>query len=280
MGNTCLQPNIKQNKISQIQLLACGSCENDLGIVFRGRKKEKRTFPAMVGVIHHRKYGVILYDTGYSERIKKCGIKSFLYQLVNKATVCREEIISNQLLKQGIKDEDVKYIILSHAHPDHIGALRHFHHYSLLSTKDVFCSMKNGKLRDLVFGGMLPVHPVKKYVVREKKHRDSFLYHYFDHVYDICRDGSILGVPLDGHAKGQLGLYFPEYNLLLAADACWGKDLMECVPRMNPIPRLIQNDFKAYENTVRTLQHLQADHPEVEIVFSHQTGGFPQYADV
>jgi len=275
MENICLKQN---NKIIDIQLLACGSCENDLGIVFKNHNKEKRNFPAMVGLIKHSKYGYFLYDTGYSDWLKKCGWKYALYQLLNKATIRDEDIIISKLEAQGIKAEDIKYIILSHAHPDHIGALCCFHDYGLLSTREVFQSMKGRRIRDLIFENLLPRERIRKNVVKETKDTSHFLYEYFEHVYDICHDGSIIGVSLPGHAKGQLGLFFPEYQLLLAADACWGSDLMECVSSMNFIPRLIQNDYKDYQKTVDSLIRLQKDHPEIEIVFSHQVGGFPTYS--
>lgn len=263
-------------KIISLKLYACGSCENDLGIVFKGHKKEKRHFPAMVALIEHEKYGYMLYDTGYSEKIFENGIISFLYNLLNKATVEESQIITSQLKRDGINPEKIRYIILSHAHPDHIGALPRFTNYKLVSTKSVFRTMSKSKLLDLVFKNMKPDKNIRKYAVKRTYH-DTFLHDYFEKVYDICGDGSIFGVALDGHAKGQLGIYIPEYQVLLAADACWGTDLLDEVPKMNPIPRLIQNNFKEYKETVKVLQELKEDYPEIEIVFTHQVGGYPEF---
>lgn len=262
-------------KIKKIKLYTCGSCENDLGIVFKGHKKQKRRFPAMVGLIYHEKLGPILYDTGYSDLIYKNGIMSLLYNLLNKASIPKAQVITNLIKREGLDEKDIHYIILSHAHPDHMGALPLFTNYKLISTKEVLHTMKRHKLLDLVFHNMKPKKSVKRYALRPMK--THFLMNYFSKIYDICKDGSMIGVSLDGHAKGQLGIYFPEHNLFLAADACWGNDLMGLVPKMRFVPKLIQNDFDAYKTTVQALQNLKKDHPEIEIVFSHQVGGFKDY---
>lgn len=260
---------MKKNKITEIQLFGCGSCENDLGRVFYGQEKGKRRFPAMVGLIHHEKYGWMLYDTGYSKRVFENGILSLLYQLLNKATVKQEDYITYKLFKKGIAKKEIKHIILSHAHPDHIGALPLFPEATIVSTKQVFRTMDHPKLFDLVFKNMKPSRKQKRFIPKEYA-GSSFLLKYFGKVYDVIGDGSILGVPLDGHAKGQLGLYFPEHKLLLAADASWGTDLLEKVGDMKFFPRKIQNDYRAYQKTAKALVRLKKAHPEIKIVFSHQ----------
>lgn len=263
-----------EKKVRKIKLYVCGSCVNDLGIVFQGHQKEKRKFPAMVAYIEHEKLGKILYDTGYSDAIYKNGIMSFLYNLLNKATIPKAQVITNRLVKDGVNPNDIHFVILSHAHPDHMGALPLLRNYKLIATKEVLRTMKNPKLLDLVFRNMQPGKGVKKYALREYE-GDYFLKDYFSKVYDICGDGSMMGVALDGHAKGQLGIYFPEYQLLLASDACWGKDLIQLVPKMKRVPRLIQNNYREYQDTAKALSLFRQQHPEIDIVFSHQVGGFP-----
>jgi len=255
------------SRIKKIKLIPCGSCENDLGIVFRGHPKEKRYFPAMVGIIIHEDFGPILYDTGYSKLIFKNGLISKLYNGLNKATVNDSDVISEK-----INVEEVKTIILSHAHPDHIGALPLFRNIKLISTKEVFDTMENPRLFDLVFKNMRPDDSVTK--VTPNIIEDDLLSGYFSEVYDVLGDRSVIGVRLDGHAKGQLGLFFPDFDLLLAADSCWGTDLLDLVDSMKPIPRKVQNDFVSYSKTVNTLKRLKSEHPEIEIVFSHQTDLF------
>lgn len=261
------------SKIKDIKLFSCGSCVNNLGIVFKGHPKEERHFPAMVGLIIHEDLGPVLYDTGYSEAIFKNGIISKLYNLLNEATIDPSDVITEQLKGIGINPSDVKNIILSHAHPDHIGAFPLFSDFNLITTQEVLDTMASPRLFDLVFKNMQPGDYVKKIAVKPMCDKvPEFLTGF--KTYDVLGDGSIIGVSLDGHAKGQLGLFFPERNLLLASDSCWGTDLMDFVPNMRFIPRLIQNNFDEYKDTVSKLSELKKSHPEINIVFSHQIGGF------
>ena len=90
-------------------------------------------------------------------------------------------------------------------------------------------------------------------------------------------DGSVLGVELNGHAAGQLGIYLPEYELLFAADACWGADLLCKVKDMRKVAQWIQNDYKEYINTAERLERLIQEHPEIKVIFSHDIMEEMQY---
>lgn len=263
-------------KITDIKLVECGSCDNDLGMLFKGHPKEKRRFPAMVGIIYHAGLGTILYDTGYSDFVFTNGIISKIYNSLNRATVPEESIITSILRKLEIAPDSINKIILSHAHPDHMGGLNLFRNYELITTKEVMDTIAHSKLFDLVFKNMKPGDSIKKVAVKSTKH--ELINRYFNKTYDVIGDGSIIGVALDGHSKGQLGLFFPEHNLFLAADACWGSDLldMDLIPKMTLMPRLIQNNFEEYKATVASLIRFRDEHPEIKIVFSHQKGGFSE----
>ena len=255
-------------KINRIKLYACGSCRNDLGIVFRGHPKDIRIFPALVAFIEHNTFGNVLFDTGYSELVYKNSITSKIYNLLNKTFITPEEAIDSRLMQDGISPDSIKHIILSHSHPDHIGALKRFSGYELIATKEVFAKMDEGKLLSLTFRNMVPHGEITRRTA-EPAVDNGIFEGFFEEVYDIFRDGTIIGVRLDGHADGQMGIYIPEHQLFLAADSCWGEDLLPEVPRMRPLPRLIQNDFTKYSATAAAMLRFIKEHPEIKVIFSH-----------
>lgn len=264
--------------IDVVKLYHCGSCTNDLHLLFRGHPVEKREFPAMAALIRHSRLGNILFDTGYSEAIYQGGPFHKLYRLLNPVHVRPEQVIDKRLKADGINPESIGTIILSHAHPDHIGGLKKFSGYRLVASAGTMKTLDKPGIRDLVFTEMLP--GVSDGVSRreaENRLTEYFLCRYFEEVYDLFGDGSLIGVALHGHCTGQMGLWIPDLKLFLAADACWGGDLIRDTLRMRMIPRLIQKDFAEYKDSLRRLCRLKREHPEIRIVFSHQRGSEETY---
>ena len=255
-------------KVRSVKLYACGCCENELRHVFSGYPSEKRRFPALSVLITHERLGNILYDTGYSELIYENGLVSKIYNSLNRTYISKDETIISKLEADGISPDSVKKIIISHAHPDHIGALRLFGGYELISTPKVINTLYTGNCFDLVFRNMVPEKQPKLRAL--KKYNGKTIFDgYFKKTYDIFADGSVIGIELDGHADGQLGLFLPEYDLLFAADACWGEDLMPHAEKMRFIPKLIQHSYRQYLDSIKRLRAFSSEHPEIKIIFSH-----------
>lgn len=258
-------------KVEEVKLYRCGSCVNDLSIVFRGLPREKREFPARAALIRHRELGNILYDTGYSEEILRGGLFLRLYRLLNPVRLGREETLAARLKEDGISPESVRRVILSHAHPDHVGGLSQLSGVELVATGEVLEVLHRHRIRDLMPRNLVP----PKGCIRAERQpenalEDHFLCRYFERVYDLFGDGSLIGVVLDGHCRGQLGLWIPDVSLFLAADACWGGDLAGAVPRMRLLPRLLQKDFDAYRDSLGRICRMKREHPEIRVVFTHQ----------
>lgn len=265
--------------VKSVRLYHCGFCTNNLKILFKHRSWEKRRFPATAVLIEHRTYGNILYDTGYSERNMRGGIFLRIYRFLNPVSMTRGQTVREKLEKDGIEPESIRAIILSHAHPDHVGGLSQFSGYELIATDEVVDVLRRGRMSDLVFRELLPERgTIGKWIRLQTCSRDHFLCDYFDRVYDIFEDGSVVGVVLEGHSLGQLGIWIPDHRVFLAADACWGDDLVSAVPSMRLVAKMIQRDFPAYQETVAKLCRMKRDHPEIQVVFTHQKGRERCYA--
>jgi len=256
--------------ITGVKLYECGCCKNNLGHVFKHQGREVRMFPALVVLIQHSKYGNILYDSGYSDLIYKNHVVSFLYNAINRTYLKDSETIVSRLSADSIEPGSVKKIILSHAHPDHIGGLRFFQDYQLISTEKVIRTMKKGGAFQLVFRNMVPKGKVQYQFVKPYE-GDSVLNGYFEKIYDVLGDGSVLGVELNGHADGQLGIYLPENKILFAADACWGADLLGKVKDMRFVAKLIQNNYEEYVSTAAKLERFGTEQTEIKIIYTHDT---------
>ena len=240
--------------ITNLKVYTCGHCMNDFHKAVKNVPRQKQKIPAKAVLFQHDG-DYYLFDTGYSTRVLENGWRSKLYHMLNPVMITKEESLAVQLVENGIDLAQIKGIILSHLHPDHIGGLRDFPDCKLFLSRDTYLTFQKPKLLDLIFTNLLPEDFEKRIEVLEIKN-DC----------DLFGDGSVVLKDISGHAKGQMGMFLPEYNTFYAADASWSLDLLG---KPMKIPgRLFQEDYKAYQNTANVIKGMQE--AGVRIVFSHE----------
>ncbi|MGX7420257.1 MBL fold metallo-hydrolase [Carnobacterium gallinarum] len=254
-----------QKIIEKIEYFACGYCVNYKATLFKNTQKEKMIFPAGVFLFKHPKEGYILYDTGYSTQLYQKKLIYRLYCRINPTYITEEETIDQQLKKVGIEVDEIKIVILSHLHPDHIGAVKRFPNARILLSNDAYQSFVKPKLTDIIFSDFLPENFGDRVeIIQPNQLNEGFLY---KETMDLFGDGSLLLASFDGHAKGQLCLYFPEYRLFIGADICWGIDLIPLTERIKWLPVRLQNNKKAYFESIALLKRIMAD--GIQVAVSH-----------
>ncbi len=256
-------PN-SETAISSVRYFDCGYCINQLAHAFRGHPKEKRRFPAGVFLLKHPQEGYLLFDTGYSRSIFNTGVKGWLYRKLNPTFVTPNDEIITQLRMVGVEPEEITHVILSHLHPDHIGGVKFFPHSKFVLSQAAYQGFEAPRVKDLLFSDLLPDWFESKIQLVSDFQLDSAT---GLRSHDLFGDGSLILVDLEGHAKGQIGALVPN-QLLLAADACWGRDLENYVGKMSAPAKLIQFDYSAYTRVIAQLQKLREK--GLTIYYSHE----------
>lgn len=250
-----------ESKIKDIKFYNCGYCINDLKLMYKEIKKHKKViFQARVLLIDHKTYGKILVDTGYSHRIYENGLTSILYHLINPTYYRKKDHILYQLRKDGIKHGDLSMIILTHLHPDHIGGLLDMKNTQLIMSDKCREKITGARYKELVFPNQIGENIENQIIsvsVNDKTPLKDFKGR------DLFGDGSVWLIDLEGHAYGQTGVYIPEKKLFYVADAVWGRNYLKY--RLRLIPRLIQNDYRAYVKTIKKMSALKG----VTIISTH-----------
>nr|WP_293994002.1 MBL fold metallo-hydrolase [uncultured Fusobacterium sp.] len=265
MLNTAENEIIRNKMIESIDYFACGYCTNKIENIFSDTKKKKVIFEAGVFLIKHRKYGYILYDTGYSTKLLENKLKYFLYRMLNPINISEDKMINRQLEKKNISTQEIKYIILSHLHPDHIGGLEFFPNAKIIISQKCFEEFEKNSFRSLIFKEILPKN-FKDNLLIKKIEAENKEFNYLKS-YDLFSDNSIFLTELNGHSSGQCCAYIKEKNLFIAADSTWRVDFLDMIDKMKFLPKLIQNNFSDYKKSIEILKTMRAD--GIKIVASH-----------
>lgn len=256
-----------QKIIKEIKYYNCGYCTNNLKLLFKKHKREIEVFPAGVFLVKHPKEGYVLFDTGYSTDIYNIGWKGKLYNLFNPTYVKKEDQINIQLEKDGIKCSKIKYLVLTHLHPDHIGCVKYFKNAKILVSEEVFNTYKKNKIRYLIFDKLLPEWFEKKLTIIADKQLEENKNKYFSY-YDLFDDKSMLLTKVNGHAKGQICSLIQD-KVFLGADSSWGNSFVGKANDFKFFPRLIQSDMNDYIINDKLLKRMKKD--GIKLCFSHDT---------
>jgi glyoxylase-like metal-dependent hydrolase (beta-lactamase superfamily II) len=184
----------------------------------------------------------------------------------------------NQLKQQGISAFTVKTIIVSHFHVDHIGGLADFPDAHYIFLAEAYRAVQGTRGFAALRAGYLPGHLPANFETRVEMIDTPQLvplpsdFTPFERGYDILGDGSIWGVPLPGHAHGQMGLFLQTSNLgqvFLAADACWHSRSYQELILPHRLVNLIHPAPAAYRMTVQQLHRLYQRNTGIHIIPSH-----------
>ena len=250
-------------------------------MLLAGAKFEPLLAAALFAVIDHPQKGIILFDTGHHTNFYQA-TRKFPYRLHSILTPCdlkEENNAAKQLSKIGINPNDVKAIIISHGHADHIPGIVDFPHAEIIINKDEYDFMcwdhtKRNSLKLFKYAYLKSLYndcnneiTTIDFSLRGKKHR------LFETAVDLWDDGSMYLVPLPGHTNGQMGLYMENVNsrsLLFVGDGAYLQDNI----RYNiPTWKLFQKTFytspKDFVKTLNMLYELQKSNPDLLIIPCH-----------
>lgn len=263
------------NKV-KLFLNYAGYCFANEKHAIQGGENKPVKFNALYGLILHPEKGWILFDTGYAERFYDV-TKNFpnkIYAKITKVFVKTEDEIQWQLNSFGIKVSDIKHVIISHFHADHIGGLKDFNNAQFYCSRPAYKQMKNMPSFLGVTKGILKDLIPADFDSRLRFIEDIALPNHdeiFGVKYDLWGDTSMYIYDLPGHAAGQIGMQVQttKNNYFLVSDACWYKKSFEEMCPAHPITSIVFDSWKAYMSSLKKLHLLHIQSPQIIIVPTH-----------
>jgi N-acyl homoserine lactone hydrolase len=180
-------PASAQNKsgVDKLYILNCGEgVAGDISRWSPGINVGKSMPMAENCYLMHHAQGWLLWDTGVTDAIASLpnGQAPSDPRAIHWY---RPKTLASELNAVGVKPSDIKFLAISHTHPDHIGNVEMFPETTLLVQKAEY-EWPN----PLGVGRFKPEHPVKK----------------LDGDYDVFGDGSVTIISTPGHTPGHQSL--------------------------------------------------------------------------
>jgi len=217
------------------------------------------TIPVSMWIIDHPK-GLVVVDTGNNNAVADGNCKShwvagmcdFL-----KPSQKRDDTIDRQLQKLGYSVDQVKAVITSHAHLDHIGNIKMFPKaVHVIQKKQLFQAWWPEKFRR--GGGAFVMADF------DGPARD-FNYLELSGDYDLFGDGSVIVLSTPGHTLGHQSVKVQLASgktIVMAQDAIWMKENMEGYPAG------LNYSVKDYNDSITRLKMVR-DLENAELYYGH-----------
>jgi len=182
--------------------------------------------PIYTWVIDHPE-GIIVVDTGETSRSSDPNYYPHwhpYYRWAVRMNVRPEDEIGPQLRGMGITQEDIKTLVLTHFHTDHVGGLHHFPDTQILVSglDHRLASGFRGRLR-----GYLP-NRWPEWFSPEPIAFEPESFGPFEQSYKITQAGDVLIVPTPGHTPGHVSVLVNTEDAIffLAGDTSYSQNLL------------------------------------------------------
>ena len=189
-----------------LKILRAGWCQHLECMADRGGRLAPVQFPALCGLIQHPDHGWILYDTGYAEHFFQAtrALPERLYRSAVPVQLPVVEQLGAQLHELGIGPGDIRHVIISHFHADHIAGLRDFANARFIALEADYRHIDSlrGQRWRATLGGHLPGLLPDDFSARLRLAEASpscalpSWMAPFEQGLDLFGDGSLIGVPL------------------------------------------------------------------------------------
>jgi glyoxylase-like metal-dependent hydrolase (beta-lactamase superfamily II) len=229
--------------------------------------------PISVFVLEHRD-GLVLFDTGLDPAISSdpnyisSAVGRFFLRKVFRLRIGPEDSLSRNLERLAFSPSDVRKVVFSHLHFDHIGGIREVSPQAelLVSQKEWLQLAKRHPERDWILREHIEL-PNTRWRQVEFVRTDEEVLAAFGVSHDVMGDGSMVLLPTPGHTPGSMSLLVRSAGhppLLFVGDLTYDPELL----MRDQVPGVYSDraELKASFAKVRALKEVL---PDLLVLGSH-----------
>ncbi len=260
-----------------IEFFASGFCIAHANIVNPRLGKGKTNFYAVWALLQIPEIGYVLFDTGYNEQFEQAThlFPDRLYRWMTPVSVKEKNTAKSILESKGILEHQIKYIIVSHFHADHISGLKDFTSAKFICSTDAFVEVQKLSGVKAVRKGIL-----QHLIPQNFKSRALMIEEFADKIvenryglkeYHLFGSTQFKLVSLPGHARGMLGFMYQDNHksLFYATDASWSYETFENKILPRSIVKLFFDSWTDFITTLKKLRAFEMGNPEYKVLFTH-----------
>lgn len=240
-------------------------------VVVQGGGSEMMELPVYVYVFEHPTEGVVLVDAGFPRRTS---IDPAQYPGKQMAKLLGVEMqpggaAVDRLPEVGLAAGDVKHIVLTHMHPDHVGGVEDF--------PEAVVHVGPGEWDSAFQGGALGKPDTSPFQdragVQHISFTDSAPYGPFEGHHDVFGDGSLVVMPAPGHTPGHMAvmLNLKGGSYLFTGDCAWIDRHWQGPEAKSGLVRgLLEDDWRLNWTNQWRLHAFATTHPDVMVLGGHE----------
>jgi glyoxylase-like metal-dependent hydrolase (beta-lactamase superfamily II) len=264
-------------------LLDTGYCLAFEPLVMQGGRWRMIACHSVVALLGHPRHGWTLWDAGYSPRLLEV-TRSWPYRLYRWATplyLRPEQSVAEQLPRFGLTPRDIRRVIVSHFHADHIAGLADFPLADILALREAVEAVRGlsgwQALRRAFIPQLLPADFDHRCQLFEAPAGGATKP--LEKIMDVFGDGLAQLVALPGHARGQVGLLARTDRgpFFFLADACWLSASARWGRQANRVTNLIVDSAQQVGQTLQAIRSFTREEPDWQLLPTHCPEAFERY---
>jgi N-acyl homoserine lactone hydrolase len=196
----------------------------DKALLMVGQASEEITTPCPAFLIDHPR-GLVLFDAGLAPDAAGDPAAYYGHGLVDFTGMKFEEHqrIDRQLESLGVALADIKFVVLSHAHFDHMGGVHLFPQAKIIIGA-----------REMAYARWPKPTHAGLYIQKELEALDPKQLYEVSTDFDMFGDGSVVVLQTPGHTPGEMSLLvrLPSQSIILTGDAVHIREQLEFTESM------------------------------------------------
>lgn len=250
--------------------LPTGVTHRSAGFAYRGGSfREKRNFSMTAVLVKHPK-GDLLIETGFGRNID-AQFKRMPFWFRAISSYQKFKPAAEQLRASGYDFKNLRGVILTHTHWDHVSGLTDFQNVPVWITAEERQFIYKGGFVTAV-ARSIPNVNYQEYTF------ESGPYFGFDKSYDFYSDGSIVLVPAPGHTSGSVIIFLALPNgkrYAFVGDLVWQQEGITKREERPWLQRLFADtDGRELQKSLLRMSALVKRFPEIILVPAHDSRGY------